>query len=162
MMQIYLSDMKRCSKCKKVKALEEFYKNSSSKDGRQTYCKQCQTEKYKSKEYRVWKRQYDMKEDQRTKRKERQDNNRDNLYKSQLKWRNENVEKVVAHEKLNYAIRKGIVVKKPCWCGNEKSQAHHEDYSKPLDVVWLCAKHHKQRHNEREQSTPYVKAPNES
>jgi hypothetical protein len=25
-------------------------------------------------------------------------------------------------------------------------QAHHEDYSKPLEIVWLCNNHHHARH----------------
>lgn len=37
--------------------------------------------------------------------------------------------------------------KLPCVkCGNIKSQAHHEDYSKPLKVTWLCAIHHTELH----------------
>lgn len=53
-------------------------------------------------------------------------------------------EKFKARSKLNYAIRKGRVEKLPCIvCGNEKSQAHHEDYTKPFDVIWLCDIHHK-------------------
>lgn len=49
--------------------------------------------------------------------------------------------------KLNYAKRKGRVVQLPCEvCGAEKSQAHHCDYNKPLEVVWLCQKHHSEWH----------------
>jgi len=29
---------------------------------------------------------------------------------------------------------------------NKKPEAHHPDYSSPLDVVWLCHAHHKQAH----------------
>lgn len=45
------------------------------------------------------------------------------------------------------AIKKGIIKPCVCWCG-KKAEAHHEDYSKPLDVVWLCKKHHMERHVE--------------
>lgn len=29
-----------------------------------------------------------------------------------------------------------------CVCGDKKSTAHHEDYNKPLEVVWVCLKHY--------------------
>lgn len=42
-------------------------------------------------------------------------------------------------------LRAGKLIEEPCRiCGNIKAEAHHEDYSKPLDVVWLCNKHHKE------------------
>lgn len=48
---------------------------------------------------------------------------------------------------LRKAIKSGAVSKYPCSvCGNPKSQAHHEDYDKPLDVIWLCRKHHQEKH----------------
>lgn len=31
-------------------------------------------------------------------------------------------------------------------CGEKKTQAHHPDYSKPLDIIWLCKKHHAELH----------------
>jgi hypothetical protein len=34
-------------------------------------------------------------------------------------------------------------------CGNKKSEAHHTDYSKPYDVIWLCDFHHHQLHNHK-------------
>lgn len=33
-------------------------------------------------------------------------------------------------------------------CGNGNVVAHHEDYSKPLEIVWLCKSHHSERHHE--------------
>lgn len=47
------------------------------------------------------------------------------------------------------AIKKGLLVRQPCEiCGALRVDAHHEDYSKPLQVRWLCRKHHRQRHHE--------------
>lgn len=45
------------------------------------------------------------------------------------------------------AIRKGDLKRKPCCiCLNAPAQGHHEDYGRPLEVVWLCAPHHRQLH----------------
>lgn len=32
------------------------------------------------------------------------------------------------------------------YCGDINSHAHHKDYFKPLDVIWLCVEHHKFLH----------------
>lgn len=40
----------------------------------------------------------------------------------------------------------GLLKKQPCWVCGEKAIAHHPDYDRPLDVVWLCQPHHKQTH----------------
>lgn len=32
---------------------------------------------------------------------------------------------------------------------SEMVQCHHKDYSKPLDVIWLCLKHHRELHNQK-------------
>lgn len=45
------------------------------------------------------------------------------------------------------AIRKGLLVRGPCAiCGEKRTDAHHSDYSRPLDVTWLCRPHHKRLH----------------
>jgi hypothetical protein len=61
--------------------------------------------------------------------------------------RNKFPEKESSRNKLRYAVKIGKIERLPCEvCGKEKAQAHHEDYSKPLEVKWLCDLHHKQIH----------------
>ncbi len=51
--------------------------------------------------------------------------------------------KHIARWKLNRAIVSGKITRQPCEvCGSPKSDGHHDDYSKPLDVRWLCPIHH--------------------
>lgn len=48
-----------------------------------------------------------------------------------------------ARSKINYAIRSGKLKREPCEvCGTVKVEAHHVDYEKPFEIVWLCRKHH--------------------
>lgn len=57
-------------------------------------------------------------------------------------------EKVLARSAVTNALKHGTLKRLPCVVCGAEAQAHHEDYSKPLDVVWLCTKHHAQRHIE--------------
>lgn len=44
---------------------------------------------------------------------------------------------------LRMAVYRGEIVKTPCMvCGAEKVEAHHADYDRPRDVIWLCRPHH--------------------
>lgn len=67
----------------------------------------------------------------------------------QDKHRENNPEKYKARNAVNNAIRDKRLFRSPCRvCGNLKSQAHHHDYSKPLDVDWLCFKCHRTLHGQ--------------
>ncbi len=58
-----------------------------------------------------------------------------------------NGHKITARTAVTVAIRSGKLTKLPCErCGAKKVEAHHEDYSKPLAVMWLCPEHHRQIH----------------
>ena len=53
----------------------------------------------------------------------------------------------IAHNAVNLAIKQGRLSPQPCErCGNERADAHHPDYSKPLLVIWLCRSHHREVH----------------
>lgn len=56
--------------------------------------------------------------------------------------------KANARSYANAYQRRGKVIKQPCSsCGSEQAEKHHEDYSKPLEVKWLCRPCHIQEHN---------------
>lgn len=69
-------------------------------------------------------------------------------------------EKLNANYAVTRAVKTGSLVPAPCErCGKQLNDngvrqihAHHEDYSRPLDVVWLCAKCHGERHVEIRES----------
>ena len=58
-------------------------------------------------------------------------------------------EKYRAHLLVQYALRAGEMSRQPCEvCGIEKTEAHHDNYNRPLDVRWLCHKHHMKIHTQ--------------
>lgn len=90
--------------------------------------------------------------------------NKENLYKKAKEWREKNLEKyekslkihkennlekVRARKILNYHVNVGNMTK-PIFCSNcqekTKIEAHHENYLKPLDIIWLCRQCHKLIH----------------
>jgi len=55
---------------------------------------------------------------------------------------------MTARRIVSLAISAGMLKRKPCLiCGKGKlTKAHHEDYMKPLEVIFLCDSHHQQIH----------------
>lgn len=75
------------------------------------------------------------------------ENNKNRLSQYHKERRLKFPERHKANDLVNKAIKNGEMKRGPCVvCGTLKSEGHHEDYSKPLDVVWLCAVHHAQHH----------------
>lgn len=63
--------------------------------------------------------------------------------------------KEAAHAAVTRALAKGTLVSQPCEeCGNKKTDGHHPDYSKPLEVIWLCRSCHKKEHARRKREEP--------
>lgn len=72
-------------------------------------------------------------------------------HKYYLKWsKTENAKKYKnAHKAVYRGLQKGILVRsnKCVLCfSEEKTEAHHPNYDKPLEVVWLCRKCHGRLH----------------
>lgn len=133
--------MKTCSKCGQNKEYEEFYQQRVNKDGYDGFCKLCKKEST-AKNYLLVKPK--RKVQMRSYAKDYfQKNKQDWVVKAHIA-KAKFPEKWKARQNLRNAVALGKVEKFPCKvCGDKKSQGHHEDYSKPLEVIWLCALHHR-------------------
>lgn len=137
-----ITSSKTCFKCNKTKPITEFYKHAAMGDGHLGKCKECaKADANKHRLENIDKvRQYDR---ERGKSKERIAA----ATEQARRWRAEDKRRMIAHGKVAYAIRSGVIIKQPCCvCGSSESMAHHESYDRPLDVVWYCQIHHKERH----------------
>jgi hypothetical protein len=135
---------KRCFVCHKIKPISEFYKCKGMKDGHYGKCKECYREyaaKYREKNIeRI--REYDKSRANSWKRKEL----REAITK---KRRKEVIGYQAAHSKIARAIKRGLLERpSTCeFCGKiGRVEAHHEDYNKPLEVIWLCPICHRNYH----------------
>ncbi len=74
-------------------------------------------------------------------------NNVESVKRSLLNWTNKNKHKKRAQMDVYNALRRKELFKENCAvCGSKKVHAHHNDYSKPLEVLWLCPLHHSNEH----------------
>ena len=137
---------KVCFKCGNLKPLSEFYKHPQMKDGHLNKCKECNKVDVKNNYHdnREYYAGYEQKRAQRPERKKA-------ALTYQKKRRTKNPEPYKANTAVSNAVRDGRLFKEPCFqCGAvENIEAHHPDYSKPLDVVWLCRACHLAEHNRK-------------
>lgn len=144
----------KCKECGTLKTPDQFYKNDKS-------CKECRKEKVRK--YRALNiekvREYDRARGQTEARKQKNkeyqsymksqepDRWRKMRYKTTQKNKRNNHDKYIANSRLSYAVRSGKIKRGPCSvCGAHKIEGHHPDYTKPLEVIWLCDYHHKEEH----------------
>lgn len=153
---------KKCSTCGLDLSLSLFHNKPDCEHGVASICKSCE-KKYQ--QDRLRKKRLDpqwvLNERKRQREKNQKLRNAGLIRKltteemTQQKYRDiaRNPEKNAARRKLSDAIRRGRLIPKPCEkCGILPSEGHHTDYTKPLDVMWLCKRHHVEIHvKEREQ-----------
>lgn len=139
-----LSDVtvKTCFKCKSVKPRTEFYAHPAMGDGLLGKCKDCTKADAKA---RYIAKHNDVMEYERKRAASR--NRKQRALQYQRNSRAANPDRNRARSLVNYRVRNGLMKRQPCEvCGNVKSEAHHDDYSKPLSVRWLCHIHHRMAH----------------
>lgn len=165
---------KTCSKCREEKPLDAFHRASKSKDGRQAQCKECsrasnyawrsanpgrtielrklRDERNPGRRAEVQKRWAQAHPDALSASNRRYSERHPERKREQHRqWIMLNPTKHWCHRKLNEAIRCGRIVKstscQDCGTSNKRLEGHHEDYSKPLEVIWLCKACHEHRHH---------------
>lgn len=135
-----LEMMIHCYLCNQVRDAIYFYRDRSHISGHRRACKDCERLQYRrrrelnlsafrAKDARFYKRHKDEIAAKRA------------AYYAKFGLRQR------ARSKVAYALLRGDLTRNPCEvCGAKKTDAHHDDYSKPLDVRWLCRKHHLRSH----------------
>ena len=143
---------KACFKCGEIKPITSFYKHSGMRDGHLNKCKDCA--KADTKQNRSDKLDYYKAYDRiRTSLPHRKKRLAEYGRRPEVKARKRaipyNKVRKAATTAVNNAVRSGILLRQPCFiCGSQDVQGHHPDYSRPLDVVWLCVPHHAELHRD--------------
>lgn len=134
--------MKTCFKCQAEQPLSAFYKHKQMADGHLNKCKSCtKADAWHHRNDNIEKvRAYDR---ERGKTPERLARGTAVTAAYRLQF----PERYRANSAVANALKRGALAKQPCFCcGVDEVEAHHADYSRPLDVVWLCPAHHKEIH----------------
>jgi hypothetical protein len=140
--------MKTCIQCVQEKPSEEFYSHPKMADGRLNKCKTCCKSYAKARriEHPEIVRDIDRRKTLQPARKQWR-------VEYQRKTRKQFPEKYLARTIVSNAIKCGKIARQPCVkCGAIDAQAHHPDYTQPLNVVWLCFAHHREIHKETTQT----------
>lgn len=148
---------KRCTGCAETKPVDAFYRARGKPSARCKECTKAAVRDYRARNIEQV-REYDRKRSFSTKRvlarkhyRERRAASPEGRREANAKgkaWQLKNPAKRAAHILVGNAVRDGKLLKQPCECcgATEKVHAHHDDYGKPLDVIWLCPDHHGHRH----------------
>lgn len=136
------TSMKICSTCKISKALDSFYSGYAR-------CKDCH--KIAT---RKWGRENVMKRRATINAWQAKNPSASKTIRAEAKraWKSQNKAKTRAQSVISNALRDRKLTPCPCrvcrklYNQEVKAHAHHCDYNKPLEVMWLCPKHHKAWH----------------
>ena len=137
--------METCFKCGETKPVGEFYAHAAMADGYLNKCKSCSKSDVQA-NYRRNKPRYQAYEQSRKDTPVRKEHRYNDVRKRRLRKPDQHA----AHQAVANAVKTGRLKRLPCEvCGDSKVQGHHDDYSKPLTVRWVCFKHHQEIHGKQ-------------
>lgn len=149
--------MKTCIRCGLLKELGEFYKHPQMADGHLNKCKQCclgyakQERVERGDVLRERDRKRNMAPHRVAARFEYSQTQRgkNTIQRIKKAWADRNPRKRAAQILFRNRQRYDkSLAPQPCVKCGARAHGHHENYDKPLEVVWLCPQHHKDRHKE--------------
>ena len=78
-------------------------------------------------------------------------------------WKQQNKEKRAAHKAVESAINRGLIIKptrcQVCNAEPKRLDGHHDDYTKLLEVQWLCRSCHITAHNPNKKPARWGRTP---
>jgi hypothetical protein len=152
-----MMEKKACIRCDEIKDLSEFHRSKRFKDGRIARCKVCEARIYQESKEKVSARQkkrwatWSVEQAEKLKEKSRRyrASHPEQVAEQHARWLLENKPKRDAQAAAQRAIRMGSIKRQSCEiCGSPETHAHHDDYARPLDVRFLCQRHHSAWHVE--------------
>lgn len=158
---------KYCRQCEQDVRRADFYRHPKTADKLQAVCKSCHranVRKHRAENVEYY-REFDRQRANLPHRVAAREayaqtpQGREKASQAKRAFVARNPAKRAAHIAVSNALRDGKLARQPCEvCGNPKSQAHHDDYGKPLDVRWLCTTHHADWHKHNDPVVPEEQA----
>jgi hypothetical protein len=136
---------KVCFKCKEKKDVEEFYRHAKMTDGRLGKCKDCTRD-----DVRKYRKENDSVREYDRRRYHENPERRQKIYDGIARRNKSHPEKRAAHQAVSNAVRDGRLHKPDkcshCNVKNKRIEGHHEDYLRPLEVIWVCTLCHRRHY----------------
>ena len=127
-----------CIRCRISKTRAEFHRNRLALGGTTNICRACRPA------YEAGVRERIRRDPEWARRRRLSQNAGQKKWRKTAKGRLHNAAVKMVHLALHF----GMLHRQPCEvCGATKVQAHHTDYTKPLEVHWLCHAHHRAAHS---------------
>ncbi len=153
--------MKECSSCNVTKNFSDFYKMEKMKDGYLNKCKECVKSRVKKHRHENVEsiQAYEKSRSSLSHRVEaraiyqKTEKGIQAVRRAKIAYAERNPMIKASHVIVGAAIKNGTL-KKPSTCSccgaSKKVEGHHDDYTRPLDVRWLCSTCHKAWHREHD------------
>ena len=150
-----------CKECKKEKLKKTKEKNPEKYREKERLRSQ---KRRQTKEWKEWRKDYQFRNREKISKKAIEEYHKKNGLQQQKKWKERNKGKirqyliksrkkypykVAARKYVSIALNSGILTRPHVCskCFKEcKTEAHHEDYLKPLEIIWLCRSCHGKEH----------------